>query len=209
MHGGATRNHHKPIPWIAPGALVWIGVAIVSMIALAGLLLASHPGIDLLSNTSGSGQSVGASAGAGLPSFDKSVLQAHLSKLENLNISAVCSDYAINAVVTWNGPSEGQGGVYVGSRAIHNMFGNMTLLASNMTFAIESFTPNPSSTRGTESANATLLLLADTSAQGDVMATIFAHYQFVNANGAWKISQETWVYRLSIPILLGGEKVFQ
>jgi len=171
--------------------MAWFGVAIVSMAILLVVLLLSQ---SLTSNASG--------AGSATPQLNQSVLQAHLNKLEQLNVSGVCTDYVYYAVVTWYGPSPGQTGVYDSPTAIHNLVASIAQSTRNLSVAIESFTVNPSPRPGIESVDATLSV-SNTTAQGKVTGTVAAQYQFVYADGVWKISQETWIYKTNIAVPAG------
>ncbi len=189
-------------------ALVWIALALVGIVVLAFVMSGFAFPRTATFSTSSSGQT---SSAEGVPPFNQTVLQAHLNKLDRLNVNGADSDYSDNAVVVWTGASGtslAYGGTYNGPNSIRDLLDSVVGTATNMSVIIRSFTAKAPSASRVESVNATLFLLGNSTVVGQVTANIDAQYQFVYTDGVWLISQESWDYKTFTTQFNAGETTF-
>jgi hypothetical protein len=150
------------------------------------------------STSSGSSTAVGFPSGAPPPAgFSQQVLQNHLQKLNNRDVSGAAADYATNAVMVWSGNTQGLGGVYSGQGNIRLTLQTAIGSASALSYTIQSLNDTGSPSNSNVAGVKTTLNFAGVSAiLGKLNGTIDATYVFVSSGGNWLIQQETSNYKV-------------
>jgi hypothetical protein len=117
----------------------------------------------------------------------------HMQWLSSRNLSAMDSQYASNATVTWTGQVAGLTGNYSGAGNIRILMGSF--LGKFISISIGNVTLGKVVVSGDlATVNSTFDLVGQSSVVGNVTATISAEDSFVYSasSGAWLISQEVW-----------------
>lgn len=141
------------------------------------------------------------------PAQIRSVFDDHLNKISARDIPVLLNDYEPNAVVTWTGNTAGLGGNYSGT-------GNIRLLYAAALSTAQKITLTP--TNYTQSVVApdrvlvstTLNMSGSSQILGPFNGTIVAKIVFTYDNGAWKIINEAWDYKVFNVSQSGGATTF-
>jgi hypothetical protein len=181
---------------IARIARVGVVIAIVASVVLAFAVL-STPGMVNTnsgnSTTKSAPSSTSVGNGGGGP-FSPAILQAHIQKLNNRDVSGVVSDFDTNVVVMWTGISQGLGGTYHGVSETRFLYSTAIGGATKLNYVIQKLnttTPSP----GIANVVAELAFNGTSNILGKFNGTVAAAYTYANSGGNWVISKENWNYK--------------
>lgn len=128
--------------------------------------------------------------------FSESVLQTHITNVNNRNVVAAVADYTSGATMIWEGNTQGLGGTYTGSSSIRFTYQTAIGGAKTLSYTVSNFTAFGSSTNPNIAvATATENFTGDSQVLGTFNGVIQATYDYVNTNGQWLIQQETSNYK--------------
>ena len=137
----------------------------------------------------------------------KSAFDVHLTRIGSRDVSLVLTDYEDNAVVLWTGQTQGLGGIYSGTDKIRLLYANALSGAKNITVTSSAYSQiNGSTTQA--SVSSTLTIRGTSSYLGRFNGTIVAQLTYKSDNGAWKISNENWDYKILNITVAGGATTF-
>jgi hypothetical protein len=117
-------------------------------------------------------------------------LTLHISALNQRNLTAAYSEYAPNAFMVWEGVTQGYGGAYSG-REINYTLEDFIEIPVFINFTISSL-DSPYTLDGTVYIGANISFVGLGHEAGNFNGTILANYSYIDLNGVWLISQETW-----------------
>ena len=137
----------------------------------------------------------------------KSAFDTHLTRIGSRDVSLVLTDYEDNAVVLWVGQTQGLGGIYSGTDKIRLLYANALSGAKSITVTSSAYSQiNGSTTQA--SVSSTLSIRGTSSYLGKFNGTIDAQLTYKSDNGAWKISNENWDYKILNITVAGGATTF-
>lgn len=120
----------------------------------------------------------------------------HMLSLGSRNVSALVSQYAGDANVTWTGQASGLAGTYIGKVTIGVLLGQFFEAYAN-SFTIANVTQAMAVTSSDSAAvNSTFGFTGWGERWGNTSGTVSAqdYYSYSTTNDAWLISQETWTF---------------
>jgi hypothetical protein len=196
---------NPPAPSIGHRKLVTAAIVIAALVILAAIaVLPPRLGASSIS----SGIDSQTSSAANNTAIVESGFADHMQWFSSDNISAMDSQYASNATVTWMGQAAGLTGNYSGA-------GNIGILLKGFlgrftSFSVENVTRGEVAVSGdVATVNSSFDLAGQSPVVGNVSAKVSAQDSFAQStsDGPWLVSQETWnflSYSEQYPVSTGG-----
>ena len=194
------KNNLTPIAIVAVIIIVGIIGAASILLTQGGPKQTTTTSPTTTSSTTSTTQSVS------LPEL-RSLFDQHMSRISSRDVSLILGDYEDNAVVLWTGETAGLGGIYSRTANITILYSSALSTAQRINITSTGYSQvNGTSTKAT--VQATLNLVGNSKILGAFNGTVDAEVSYKYDNGAWKITNENWNYKVLNVTVAGGGTTF-